>query len=1218
MVDSPHQIQTCVVATAPDIDADNAAAAAAAAAADAADAGPAAAAAAAATPPTPATRRARPPSQDVARESQPRPRRPKRLSDRIASAKAVAGAPAPEEDGPARRSGKRARCLPLRSEDAAAASSASGADARALAPPSLRLPGLFDRLPVHLAEGILDLCCPQSLACFQAAARRASPLADDAARRKLALIPRAAAVAPAAAAGPSCPRETPALLLRFFEAQSLAAAQSTAVAVAPHRVAALLADWGGGGGDGGGGGGAGLDEQQRRRRQAEEAEAAAQEDRRMREWAAEAAAWRGIAGYKGASGSESESGSEDAAGLDYSEDDRYGDGDWPAPDSDDGEGEGDAARGGLGSQGGGAGPCDAGGASRPGAPAAAAKPAADADGHPPTAPPANDGDDNHAPAAAARPGGGGYSLAVAGRPDFGDRLAPVPPAALVPAWTERFVITTDPPAEAAYQARRWRQMLCGRRTLLHLGWQPVGAAAAGIGGGSAGGGGGSAGGGGGGAGSSSGGPAAPPPAAAAAAGAAVPAMEEEVMPSIVTLGDHFGAAVTRRGELYTWGRSEHGQAAVDGTEPAALAAAAAASRHRQLERRAAALLAAARDAGLPTRGGACPPEAAAAAFEARRARAEAEAVAARAADAEAEARALPPVTLVMPPAHALLLRREGTRVVTVAAGARHLLCVSEIGQLWSAGDNRAGQCGRGGAGAGAAPERRLLPVAGLRGARVVAAAAGDRHSVALAVDGSVFTFGDGRFGQLGHAALAQASHVLAGHVAGAAAGFVVTQWPQQPQQPPPSAGLPPPPPPPRPGTPRGCVALILPVARLVESLNPAKLAPGDRVTSVAAGANHTLAVTVGGELLAWGLNASGCLGLGGDLAGGGGPAGAGAGAGAGARAAPLGPVSGAWVPKRAALVLPPGGAGGGGGAVLPGGGTPFGPFAAGAAADAPPLGPRLPPPPPPPPPPSAQRARVLQAAGGREHSLALALVAGRPCVLASGSNRTGQLGCGWAPVAGGAAAGARAGAGAAAGAAARAAEKARPPPPPPRFWRDHFAPVPTLCAGEPSHALARAAAGPPQWRLGGDPDGALALLPPPSSRRAAETAAAAARRALPITAVQAGGGACAAVAEGGGLFVWGENARGSLGLGPPPRYGYPAQQARAGGGGAAGPLPYPNVALPARVAAGGSGGGGGAAGGGAARVVHPDRTLRRGKREPLRVRPIAAAAAAGPADMDAA
>ena len=46
-----------------------------------------------------------------------------------------------------------------------------------------------------------------------------------------------------------------------------------------------------------------------------------------------------------------------------------------------------------------------------------------------------------------------------------------------------------------------------------------------------------------------------------------------------------------------------------------------------------------------------------------------------------------------------------------------------------------------------------------RGTRIVSAAAGSVHSMALAADGSLFTWGDGRYGQLGHAHMQQVAAV---------------------------------------------------------------------------------------------------------------------------------------------------------------------------------------------------------------------------------------------------------------------------------------------------------------------------------------------------------------------------------------------------------------------------------------------------------------------------
>ena len=139
---------------------------------------------------------------------------------------------------------------------------------------------------------------------------------------------------------------------------------------------------------------------------------------------------------------------------------------------------------------------------------------------------------------------------------------------------------------------------------------------------------------------------------------------------------------------------------------------------------------------------------------------------------------------------------QRTRIVSVACGANHTLAISETGQLWSCGRGRHGQVRRGLHAAQCrawqpshptppspppnppcpAPcpprpsppqlghghfhdEGVLLLVETIRHERIVSVAAGRAHSVALAADGKIFTWGDASKGQLGHAQLAAVMQV---------------------------------------------------------------------------------------------------------------------------------------------------------------------------------------------------------------------------------------------------------------------------------------------------------------------------------------------------------------------------------------------------------------------------------------------------------------------------
>lgn len=207
--------------------------------------------------------------------------------------------------------------------------------------------------------------------------------------------------------------------------------------------------------------------------------------------------------------------------------------------------------------------------------------------------------------------------------------------------------------------------------------------------------------------------------------------------------------------------------------------------------------------------------------------------------------------------HAALPRRVlglPPDVCDVAAGAFHSLAVTRSGELWAWGRNKEQQCGLGAAAAArvdaparvaldaavaaiAAGMRHSLAVAhdgalyswgarallglgeqpwqafasrgehtprlvrALRGVRVLTAAAGGQHSAVADADGRVFTFGDGHFNQLGT------------------------------------------------GDDRAAAEPVL-------------VADVHAVAHVACGGLHTLCATHGGDVYSWGANEHGCLGLG--------------------------------------------------------------------------------------------------------------------------------------------------------------------------------------------------------------------------------------------------------------------------------------------------------------------------------------------------------------------
>jgi alpha-tubulin suppressor-like RCC1 family protein len=152
------------------------------------------------------------------------------------------------------------------------------------------------------------------------------------------------------------------------------------------------------------------------------------------------------------------------------------------------------------------------------------------------------------------------------------------------------------------------------------------------------------------------------------------------------------------------------------------------------------------------------------------------------------ARSSVPVQVHLPP---------GTQVTAVSADAGHGLALTSGGRVLAWGYNNFGELGDGTTTDRSVPVEVPLPAF----ARFVAVSAGGGHSLALASDGSVFAWGYNGDGELGYGST------------------VITSTP---------------------------VDVILPA--------------GSRVIAVSAGGNHSLALTSGGQVLAWGSNGFGQLG----------------------------------------------------------------------------------------------------------------------------------------------------------------------------------------------------------------------------------------------------------------------------------------------------------------------------------------------------------------------
>lgn len=134
----------------------------------------------------------------------------------------------------------------------------------------------------------------------------------------------------------------------------------------------------------------------------------------------------------------------------------------------------------------------------------------------------------------------------------------------------------------------------------------------------------------------------------------------------------------------------------------------------------------------------------------------------------------------------------------VDAGKNHFVVLKDDGSVWSWGDNTYGQLGAGGGGTSPAP---ITKTDGNRLLKIKAIAVGGYHTVALDEDGTVWTWGRNSYGQLAQ-----------------------------------------------------------PITSPYKNDNPTPVKLPEPVIAIAAGDNHTLAVTESGDVWAWGRNAFGQLG----------------------------------------------------------------------------------------------------------------------------------------------------------------------------------------------------------------------------------------------------------------------------------------------------------------------------------------------------------------------
>jgi len=189
----------------------------------------------------------------------------------------------------------------------------------------------------------------------------------------------------------------------------------------------------------------------------------------------------------------------------------------------------------------------------------------------------------------------------------------------------------------------------------------------------------------------------------------------------------------------------------------------------------------------------------------------------------------------------------GSRVTAISAGCYHSLAVTSTGRVYAWGLNSDGELGDGSTASNALPVRVRFPA----GARIATITAGCYHSLAISATGRIFAWGDNEFGQLGDGTTvsrhrpvrASFAAPVTGLFAGCNHTLVLTRtgrvygWGEN------DFGQ-------------------LGDGTAVDSATPvrAKLPAGVRPAGIAAGCNHSLALTSTGRVYGWGYNNDGELG----------------------------------------------------------------------------------------------------------------------------------------------------------------------------------------------------------------------------------------------------------------------------------------------------------------------------------------------------------------------